>query len=106
MATVHVGPEEIGPFDLGSIPASEINRAINKRVEDGRDPCIKVLFDEGPLSGWGVQTQNCGAGGGGGGTASDRKKAVLDEWGERVTSQPEVRGGHINAFLRKIRSIA
>lgn len=105
MATVHVGPKEIGPFDLRSIPSSEINRAISNRVADGKDPCIKVLFDEGPLSGWGVQTQNCGGGGGGGGTPSGRKQKILDVWGERVTSQPEVRGGQVTAFLKQIRGV-
>lgn len=104
MATVRVGPEEIGPFKLNSIPESDINRAIARRIRDGADPCVKVQFEESGLGGWGVQTQDC-AGGGGGGRPTDQQQAILDVWRKGVTSKSELAPGQVTGFLKRVRSL-
>lgn len=101
MVTVHVGPEEIGPFDLGGIPTADINRAITRRTESGAEPCVKVHFEESGLSGWGVQTQTC-AGGEDGGTPTGQQEAILDLWPERVTSKSHLSPGQVTSFLKQV----
>lgn len=101
MATVHVGPEEIGPFDLGSVPTADINRAIARRTENGAEPCVRIHFEESGLSGWGVQTQNC-VGGGDGGTPTEQQEAILGLWRDRVTSKANLSPGQVTSFLKQV----
>lgn len=104
MVTVKVGPETIGPFGLDEVPESDINRAVNRRAEDGLEPCVRVAIEDPTLT-LRLQTKNCGGGGGGGGKRSEQETAVLELWEELVFSRPEVRGGHVNRFLKRIRKL-
>lgn len=105
MVTVTVGARTIGPFELDAVPESGINRAVNRRVDDGLNPCVRVLLDEGSVE-LPLQTKACG--GGGDGTDASRgeqESAILELWKKRVFDQPEVRGGHVNAFLKQVRKL-
>lgn len=104
MVTVQVGPETIGPFGLDNVPEADINRAVNRRADDGVEPCVRVNIEEPPFT-VGLQTRNCPGGGKGSGKRSNRKSAVLDLWMELVFERPEVRGGHINGFLKQLRGL-
>lgn len=104
MVTVQVGPETIGPFELDEVPEADINRAVNRRAEDGLEPCVRVAI-EGPTLTLRLQTKNCSGGGGGGGNRSEQESAVLELWEELVFNRPEVRGGHVNGFLKRIRRL-
>lgn len=104
MVTVQVDPETIGPFGLDEVPESDINRAVNRRAEDGLEPCIRVVIEDATFT-LRLQTKNCGGGGRGGGKRSEQQSAVVDLWEELVFNRPEVRGGHVNGFLKRLRSL-
>lgn len=104
MVSVDVGPETIGPFELDEIPEADINRAVNRRAEDGLEPCVQVAIKD-PTLALRLQTKNCGGGGRGGGKRSEQESAVVDLWEELVFNRPEVRGGHVNGFLNRVRRL-
>lgn len=104
MITVQVGPETIGPFELDVVPEADINQAVNRRLDDGLEPCVRVQIDGSNLT-LTLQTKNCAGGGGSGEKRTDQQSAIVELWEEFVFGRSKVRGGHVNGFLKRLRRL-
>lgn len=104
MVTVQVGPETLGPFELDAIPEADINRAVNRRVDDGAEPCVRVRIEERPLA-LRLRTRSCPSGGDGSSDLTEQASAIKDLWEDLVFERPQLEGGHVNGFLKQVRRL-
>ena len=99
MIEIQIGSS--GWQDLADVPKPWVHEQINRRRNDGHEPCVKVRITADGIDAV-LTTPQCGGGGGGGRPPSPQEKELFDLWDQRRLNQNNFTGGNLIAFLEQV----
>ncbi len=96
IGTVEKSWEEAGP--------GWINQEINRRRKNGEVVCARVSIDT-PSAKMGLATPTCAAMECGGRPPNPLESRIFELWDERGLNRTDFAGGHLIAFLHRLRDL-